>query len=160
MQQALQLAHQAAQLQEVPVGAVIVDGQGQLIAQGYNQTICRTDPTAHAEIVALRAAAQTLQNYRLPGLSLFVTLEPCAMCMGALLHARLQRVVFATSDPKTGVCGSVLDLPSYPQLNHHTKIEHGLYADEAAQLLKDFFKARREAAKQQRLAQIIDTPLT
>jgi tRNA(adenine34) deaminase len=143
MQQALAQAEQAQQLGEVPVGAVLVDAQGQLLATGFNRTIIDHDPTAHAEIVALRAGAKQVQNYRLPGASLYVTLEPCAMCLGAMLHARLARVVFGAADPKTGVCGSVLNLALEKQLNHHTQVEGGVLAQECGDTLRQFFKERR-----------------
>ena len=143
MQLALAQAAQAQQLGEVPVGAVLVDAQGELLATGFNRTIIDHDPTAHAEIVALRAGAQQVQNYRLPGASLYVTLEPCAMCLGAMLHARLARVVFGAPDPKTGVCGSVLNLALEKQLNHHTQVEGGVLAQECGDTLRQFFKERR-----------------
>jgi tRNA(adenine34) deaminase len=131
---------------EVPVGAVVVK-DGEVIAAGFNQPIGRHDPTAHAEIMALRAAAEKLGNYRLPGCELFVTLEPCAMCSGAMMHARLARVVFAATDPKTGVCGSVLDLFAREELNHHTEVVGGVLAEEAGVMLKGFFAERRAARK-------------
>lgn len=143
MQLALAQAAQAQQLGEVPVGAVLVDAQGELLATGFNRTIIDHDPTAHAEIVALRAGAQQVQNYRLPGASLYVTLEPCAMCLGAMLHARLSRVVFGAPDPKTGACGSVLNLALEKQLNHHTQVEGGVLAQECGDTLRQFFKERR-----------------
>jgi len=143
MQLALAQAAQAQQLGEVPVGAVLVDAQGELLATGFNRTIIAHDPTAHAEIVALRAGARQVQNYRLPGASLYVTLEPCAMCLGAMLHARLARVVFGAPDPKTGVCGSVLNLALEKQLNHHTQVEGGVLAQECGDTLRQFFKERR-----------------
>jgi tRNA(adenine34) deaminase len=143
MQLALEQAAQAQQLGEVPVGAVLVDAQGELLATGFNRTIIDHDPTAHAEIVALRAGARQVQNYRLPGASLYVTLEPCAMCLGAMLHARLARVVFGAPDPKTGVCGSVLNLALEKQLNHHTQVEGGVLAQECGDTLRQFFKERR-----------------
>lgn len=149
MRQALDQAHNAWLVGEVPVGAVIVRA-GQIIATGYNRPITTHDPTAHAEIVALRHAATLLENYRLPECELFVTLEPCAMCAMALMHARFRRVVFAAPDPKTGVAGSVIDLFGQPQLNHHTRIEGGLMAEPASQLLRDFFAERREAARARR----------
>lgn len=152
MQLALQLAQLAWQAGEVPVGAVLLDGQGQLIGQGYNQVITRSDPTWHAEIVALRQATAQQQNYRLPGAQLFVTLEPCMMCLGALFHARIARVVYATADPKTGVCGSQLALHEHPVLNHQTQIQSGLYQDQAAEMLRAFFKERRQLAKQRKQA--------
>ena len=131
---------------EVPVGAVVVK-DGEVVALGYNQPIGRHDPTAHAEIVALRLAAEKLGNYRLPGCELYVTLEPCAMCSGAMMHARLARVVYAASDPKTGVCGSVLDLFAHEGLNHHTEVVGGVLAQEASTMLKGFFAERRAAAR-------------
>ena len=143
MQLALVQAAQAQQLGEVPVGAVLVHAQGELLATGFNRTIIDHDPTAHAEIVALRAGAQQVQNYRLPGASLYVTLEPCAMCLGAMLHARLARVVFGAPDPKTGACGSVLNLALEKQLNHHTQVEGGVLAQECGDTLRQFFKERR-----------------
>ena len=143
MQLALAQAAQAQQLGEVSVGAVLVDAQGELLATGFNRTIIDHDPTAHAEIVALRAGARQVQNYRLPGASLYVTLEPCAMCLGAMLHARLARVVFGAPDPKTGVCGSVLNLALEKQLNHHTQVEGGVLAQECGDTLRQFFKERR-----------------
>mgnify|MGYP000632595668 FL=1 len=143
MQLALAQAAQAQQLGEVPVGAVLVDAQGELLATGFNRTIIDHDPTAHAEIVALRTGAKQAQNYRLPGASLFVTLEPFAMCLGAMFHARLARVVFGAADPKTGVCGSVLNLSLEKQLNHHTQVEGGVLAQECGDTLRQFFKERR-----------------
>ena len=152
MQMALQLAQQAWDQGEVPVGAVILDAQYQLLGTGANHVISQSDPTGHAEIIALRQACSVSQNYRLPGAQLFVTLEPCAMCLGALLHARIARIVFATTDPKTGVCGSLLHLHENPTLNHHTHIQSGLLQEQAAQLLRAFFKERRLLAKQKRTA--------
>ena len=139
---ALEQARQAAAAGEVPVGAVVVKN-GQLLASGRNGPIAGHDPTAHAEVVALREAARVLGNYRLDGCTLYVTLEPCAMCSGAMLHARLDRVVFGAADPRTGVAGSVLNLFANTQLNHQTQLQGGVCADEGAQLLKDFFKPRR-----------------
>jgi tRNA(adenine34) deaminase len=146
MQLALEQAQQAWALGEVPVGAVVVK-DGELIAVGCNQPIGSHDPTAHAEIVALRAAAEKLGNYRLPGCELYVTLEPCAMCSGAMMHARLARVVYAAQDPKTGACGSVLDLFREDRLNHHTEVLGGVMADEASAMLRRFFAERRAAAR-------------
>jgi tRNA(adenine34) deaminase len=143
---ALLEARKAWDAGEVPVGAVVVK-DGEIIAAGFNQPIGRHDPTAHAEIVALRAAAEKLGNYRLPGCELFVTLEPCAMCSGAMMHARLARVVYAATDPKTGVCGSVLDLFAREELNHHTEVVGGVLAEEAGTMLKGFFAERRAARK-------------
>lgn len=149
MRIALDQAHNAWLAGEVPVGAVIMR-EGQVIATGYNRPITTHDPTAHAEIVALRHAAQLLENYRLPDCELFVTLEPCAMCAMALMHARFKRVVFAAADPKTGVAGSVLDLFGNAQLNHHTAIVGGVLADASSQLLKQFFAERRAQIKAER----------
>ena len=143
---ALQEARKAWERGEVPVGAVVVR-DGEVIATGYNQPIGSHDPTAHAEIVALRAAAKKLGNYRLPGCELYVTLEPCIMCSGAMMHARLARVVYAALDPKTGACGSVVDLFAEERLNHHTEVVGGVVAEEASQLLKAIFAERRAAAR-------------
>lgn len=149
MRLALDQAQNAWLVGEVPVGAVIMRA-GQIIATGYNRPITTHDPTAHAEIVALRHAAQLLGNYRLPECELFVTLEPCAMCAMAMMHARIKRVVFAAHDPKTGVAGSVLDLFAQKQLNHHTALVGGVLAEPSSQLLRQFFAERREAARQRR----------
>lgn len=146
MQLALEQAQQAWKLGEVPVGAVVVK-DGEVIATGFNQPIAGHDPTAHAEIVALRAAAQKLGNYRLPGCELYVTLEPCVMCSGAMMHARLSRVVFGATDPKTGACGSVVDMFAQEKLNHHTAVVGGVLAEEAGAMLKAFFSERRKAAR-------------
>jgi tRNA(adenine34) deaminase len=142
MREALAEARKANAAGEVPIGAVIVC-QGEMIARGQNSVIRTTDPTAHAEIVALRQAARTFGNYRLNGCSLFVTLEPCAMCAGAMVHARLDRLVYATADPKAGACGSVLSIINHPQLNHQMKLEQGMLADQSADLLRSFFRDRR-----------------
>jgi tRNA(adenine34) deaminase len=146
MQLALAQAQHAWNQGEVPVGAVVVK-DGALIAVGFNQPIGRHDPTAHAEIVALRAAAEKLGNYRLPGCELFVTLEPCVMCSGAMMHARLARVVYGAPDPKTGACGSVLNLFEQEKLNHHTELVGGVLADQASAMLRGFFAERRAAAR-------------
>ncbi len=146
MQQALSQARNAWVLGEVPVGALVVR-DGEVIATGFNQPIANHDPTAHAEIMALRAAAAILGNYRLPGCELFVTLEPCVMCAGAMMHARLARVVYGASDPKTGACGSIVNPFAESRLNHHTEVTGGVLADECSQLLKDFFAERRRALK-------------
>jgi tRNA(adenine34) deaminase len=142
MRAALELAGHAARAGEVPVGAVVVK-DGQVIGRGYNRPITTCDPTAHAEIVALRDAAASLGNYRLPGCELYVTLEPCAMCVGAMVHARIARIVFGTRDPKTGACGSIVDLPGLATFNHHGTFEGGLLAEECAAVLKRFFADRR-----------------
>ena len=151
MRIALDQAQNAWLVGEVPVGAVIMR-EGQVIATGYNRPITTSDPTAHAEIVALRHAAQLLENYRLPDCELFVTLEPCAMCAMALMHARFKRVVFGAADPKTGAAGSVVDLFGSAQLNHHTAVEGGVLADECGALLREFFAERREHYRQRRAA--------
>ena len=153
MRQALDQAHNAWALGEVPVGAVVVK-DGRIVATGFNQPIGTHDPTAHAEIMALRAAATVLGNYRLPGCELFVTLEPCPMCAGAMMHARLARVVFGAQDPKTGSCGSIVNLFAQEKLNHHTELIGGVLADECGQLLKDFFAERRVA---QQKAALLDS---
>lgn len=127
---------------EVPVGAVVAL-DGKVIARAHNQVIALNDPTAHAEVLALRGAGQLLRNYRLPGATLYVTLEPCLMCFTAMIHARIGRLVFAAKDPKTGVCGSQLEAQDFPLFNHQFKIEGGLMADECGQVLSQFFKARR-----------------
>lgn len=142
MQAALTEARLAAEAGEVPVGAVLVR-DGQIIARGQNRTLRDVDPTAHAEVIALRAAARLVNNYRLAGCSMFVTLEPCAMCSGALIHARLDRLVYAAPDPKTGACGSLLSVLNHPRLNHQMLLEAGLLADDSAQLLRSFFRRRR-----------------
>ena len=142
MREALELARKAAAAGEVPVGAVVVSA-GQVIGRGFNQPISGHDPTAHAEIVALRDAAQHMGNYRLGDCELYVTLEPCVMCSGAIMHARIARVVYGARDPKTGACGSVVDLFAETRLNHHTSVTGGVLADDAAQLLQQFFAARR-----------------
>jgi Cytosine/adenosine deaminases len=147
MRRALALAEQAWRDGEVPVGAVVCDASGRVIGEGANRPIGSSDPTAHAEIQALRQACRAVGNYRLPGATLYVTLEPCAMCMGAMLHARLARVVYGASDPKTGACGGVLDLPSISVLNHQTRVEGGVLADECGDLLRAFFRQKREAAR-------------
>jgi len=131
---------------EVPVGAVVVK-DGEVIATGFNQPISGHDPTAHAEIVALRAASEKLGNYRLPGCELYVTLEPCIMCSGAMMHARLARVIYAATDPKTGACGSVVNPFGEPSLNHHTDVLGGVLALQASNLLRAFFAERRALAR-------------
>lgn len=146
MRMALDQAQNAWMLGEVPVGAVLVR-RGQIIATGFNQPIGTSDPTAHAEIMALRAAAATLENYRLPDCELYVTLEPCTMCIGAIFQARLKRVIYGAYEPKTGAAGSILNLFSEAQLNHHTELSGGVLAIECSQLLKDFFMERRKSTQ-------------
>lgn len=143
MTAALELAQQAQAIGEVPVGAVITKDDV-IIGRGYNRSIVATDPTAHAEVMALRDAGQHLENYRLLDCTLYVTLEPCVMCIGALFHARIRRLVYAATDPKTGVCGSVIDLPAETRLNHHLQVTGGILATEASQMLKKFFVQRRQ----------------
>jgi tRNA(adenine34) deaminase len=150
MRLALDQAHNAWALSEVPVGAVVVR-DGQVIATGFNQPIGNSDPTAHAEIQAMRAASELLGNYRLSHCELYVTLEPCAMCAGAMQHARIKRLIFGAADPKTGACGSVVDLFAEPRLNHHTTVRAGVLAEEAGALLSRFFAERREHRKSGRL---------
>jgi tRNA(adenine34) deaminase len=145
MGEALALARGAGARGEVPVGAIVIR-DGQVIGRGGNAPIGDLDPTAHAEIAALREAARAVRNYRLPGCELFVTLEPCAMCAGAILHARIARLVFGASDPKTGACGSVIDLFAQRSLNHHATVTRGVCADASAALLSEFFMARRRTA--------------
>jgi tRNA(adenine34) deaminase len=143
MQVALELAAQAAAAGEVPVGAVVVK-DGEIIGRGSNAPIGLHDPTAHAEVQAMRDAAQYLGNYRLVDCSLYVTLEPCAMCSGAIQHARIARLVYGASDPKTGACGSVVDLMSEPKLNHHTEVTGGVMAEACGAILSAFFAGRRK----------------
>ena len=143
MEQALACAREAESAGEVPVGAVLADGTGAVIARAANAPIARRDPTAHAEMLVLRAAGQALGNYRLPGCVLYVTLEPCAMCVGALVHARIARIVYGAPDPKTGACGSVFDLAANPKMNHRIEVTGGVLAEESAALLKQFFAVRR-----------------
>ncbi len=142
MAEALRLAREAGAMGEVPVGAVVVK-DGEIIGRGFNAPISRHDPTAHAEIVALRDAAQLTGNYRLPGCELYVTLEPCVMCSGAIIHARIARVVFGARDPKTGACGSVMNLFDEPRLNFHATVTDGVLAAECGAQLTNFFAAKR-----------------
>jgi tRNA(adenine34) deaminase len=142
MQASLAEAQLAAEAGEVPIGAVVVH-KGEVIARGQNHVLRASDPTAHAEIVALRAAGAALGNYRLLGCTLYVTLEPCAMCAGAITHARLSRLVYAAADPKAGACGSVLSVLNHPKLNHQLAVEQGILAAESSELLKAFFRERR-----------------
>ena len=157
MSLALQQAEYARARGEVPVGAVIVRDD-QVLAVGFNQPIGLHDPSAHAEMVALRAAALAAANYRLPGCEIFVTLEPCLMCAGAIMHARLARVVFGARDPKTGACGSVVDMFAEARLNHHTSVTGAVLGAECAHSLRSFFAERRRAARAARLAQAPSLP--
>src|SRR5262245_65499014 len=145
MRAALDLAEQARRQGEVPVGAVVV-ADGGIIGRGFNAPIGRRDPTAHAELDALRAAARARDNYRLPGCDLYVTLEPCAMCAGAIAQARIRRLVYGAADPKTGACGGVVDLFAEPRLNHHTLVAGGVLAEECGAILKEFFAGRRNGS--------------
>lgn len=142
MRMAIEQAQLAAQAGEVPVGAVLVK-DSQVIAKAFNKPITNHDPSAHAEMLTLREAALAQENYRIPGSTLYVTLEPCAMCSGAMLHARIGRVVYGAPDPKTGAAGSVIDLFASKQINHQTSVEGGIMSEECGQLLRDFFKGRR-----------------
>ena len=142
MQAALDEARLAGEAGEVPIGAVVVC-DSEIIARGQNRVLREVDPTAHAEIVAMRAAAAAVNNYRLLGCTLYVTLEPCAMCAGAMIHARLDRLVFGAPDPKAGAAGSVLSVLNHPQLNHQMQVEQGIGAEESAELLRGFFRERR-----------------
>lgn len=146
MRLALAAAEQAKAVGEVPVGAVVVK-DGEVIATGYNRPIGLHDPTHHAEIAALRAASETLGNYRLPGCTLYVTLEPCVMCAGAMMHARLARIVYGASDPKTGACGSIVNLFAEDRLNHHAEVTGGVLAAECGTMLSSFFAERRRQAR-------------
>ncbi|WP_108652995.1 tRNA adenosine(34) deaminase TadA [Dongshaea marina] len=151
MRHAQELAKKAASIGEIPVGAVIV-ADDQIVAEGWNRPITTHDPTAHAEIVALRVAGEKVQNYRLLDLTLYVTLEPCAMCAGAMVHSRIKRLVYGASDPKTGAAGSVFQLVQNPALNHQLEVTSGVLEESCAQMLSDFFKMRRaqkKAAKKQ-----------
>ena len=142
MREALAEARKANAAGEVPIGAVIVS-RGEMIARGQNSVIRTSDPTAHAEIVALRQAARTFGNYRLNDTTLYVTLEPCAMCAGAMIHARIDRLVYAAADPKAGACGSVLSVINHPQLNHQMQVQQGVMGEQSAELLRSFFRDRR-----------------
>jgi tRNA(adenine34) deaminase len=143
MQRALELAMRARDEGEVPVGAVVVQ-DGRIVGEGWNHPISSADATSHAETEAIRAACKALSNYRIPGSTLYVTLEPCVMCSGAILHARISRVVYAAMDPKTGACGSVLNLFDEPRLNHHAVVTSGVMAQESAAMLRTFFAGRRK----------------
>ena len=142
MTAALAEAHAAEAAGEVPVGAIIVRA-GEIIGRGQNRVLRDSDPTAHAEIVAMREAGRSLANYRLTDCTLYATLEPCAMCAGAILHARIARLVYAAADPKAGACGSILSVMNHPQLNHRVEVDAGLLADECSAILTAFFRARR-----------------
>ena len=142
MEAALAEARLGGEAGEVPIGAVVVHN-GAIVARGQNRVLRDVDPTAHAEIIALRAAAHALGNYRLTGCTLYVTLEPCAMCAGAMIHARLDKLIFAATDPKAGACGSVLSVLNHPKLNHQMWADRGILADESAELLRNFFRERR-----------------
>ena len=146
MREALALAKRAAETGEVPVGAVVVK-DGTVVGCGYNRPVSGKDPTAHAEVMALRDAAERIGNYRLVKCELYVTLEPCAMCAGAIMHARVNRVVYGAADPKSGACGSVVNLFAEDRLNYHATVVGGVLAEEAARLLQDFFAARRRASR-------------
>ncbi len=146
MRAALELAREAQNLGEVPVGAVVVKG-GEIIGRGFNAPISRHDPSAHAEMMALRDAAARLGNYRLVDCELFVTLEPCLMCAGAVMHARIARLVYGANDPKTGACGSVLDAFAETRLNHHTTVAGGMLAAECGAVISNFFALRRAQQK-------------
>ena len=146
MKRALALARRAGRLGEVPVGAVVVDEAGRTLAAEHNRSLSSCDPTAHAEILALRKAAAAMGNYRLGGVTMYVSLEPCPMCAGALVWARVKRLVFGARDPKAGALGSVMDLANQPELNHHPVVQGGLMAEESAGLLKDFFAEKRKSA--------------
>jgi tRNA(adenine34) deaminase len=146
MREALSLARRAAASGEVPVGAVVVK-DGTVVGCGHNQPVSAQDPTAHAEVIALRKAAEQIGNYRLAGCDLYVTLEPCTMCAGAIMHARIGRVIYGTPDPKSGACGSVVDLFAESRLNHHATVVGGVLAEESAQLLQEFFSVRRDGQR-------------
>ncbi len=148
MRVAIEMAKEAYAIGEVPVGAVIADDEGNIIATGYNRSITDNDPSAHAEMVAIRNAGRAIENYRMPGLSLYVTLEPCSMCSGAIIHARISKVYYGASDLKTGACGSVFDVISDPRHNHKVECTGGILEDECSKMLSDFFKERRLQKKQ------------
>jgi tRNA(adenine34) deaminase len=152
MAQAMRLAHQAQDIGEVPVGALVVF-EGKVIGQGYNQTISAHDPCAHAEIMAMREAASAIGNYRLTGCDLYVTLEPCTMCVGALIHARIERLIYGATEPKAGAVASQLELLSLPHYNHVVQVESGVMADESSAMLSHFFKQRRLFHKAKKAAE-------
>lgn len=151
MELAIEQALLAKQYGEIPVGAIIIDNNNQIIGQGFNKTILNNDPTAHAEITALRAASQFKSNYRIPETTLYVTLEPCLMCLGAIIHARVKNVIYGASDKKTGVCGGLLDLHQESRINHQTTVKSGVMQSQCSQLLVDFFKERRAAKTKAKL---------
>ncbi|WP_031491170.1 tRNA adenosine(34) deaminase TadA [Succinivibrio dextrinosolvens] len=151
MRLAIEMAKEAYKIGEVPVGCVIADEEGNVISTGYNRSITDNDPSAHAEMVAIRNAGEVLKNYRMPGLSLYVTLEPCCMCSGAIIHARFSKVYYGASDLKTGACGSVFDVISDPRHNHRVECIGGVLADECSKMLSDFFKERRLQKKNEAL---------
>lgn len=146
---ALEQAKKAYAAAEAPVGALLVGAKGEILASGHNAPITLCDPTAHAEILVLRQAAKGLRNYRLPGTMLFVTLEPCIMCVGAMLHARIEHLVYGAADSKAGAAGSIVDLTNAPVLNHHIKVTGGVRSDECGELLRAFFRERRQSKKEQ-----------
>lgn len=148
MRHALTLAKHAETINEIPVGAVIVDEQNQIIGEGWNQLIATHNPTSHAEMIAIKQAGQFLQNYRLVNTTLYVTLEPCIMCAGAIIHSRIKRIVFGASDYKTGAAGSFIDILGYKNINHYTIVNGGILANECSTLLSEFFKKRRLQKKQ------------
>ncbi|NBD94996.1 MAG: tRNA adenosine(34) deaminase TadA [Gammaproteobacteria bacterium] len=143
MRRAMALAEAAEAIGEVPIGAVLVDAEGQMLGEGFNRVITDADPTAHAEIVALREAAARVENYRLPDTTLYVTLEPCSMCAGALINARVKRVVYAADDLRAGAHHSVFEVLTSPELNHRCEVTRGVLAEESAQMLRTFFRSRR-----------------
>ncbi|MXW48207.1 MAG: tRNA adenosine(34) deaminase TadA [Gammaproteobacteria bacterium] len=143
MRNAIGLANAAYRIDEVPIGAVVVQNN-QIIGQGYNRTIIDCDPSAHAEVIALRSASICQKNHRLPGASLYVTIEPCAMCAGAIIQARIETVVFGAFDPKSGAAGSVFNILNEPALNHQSTVISGILEQECAEILKDYFRAKRD----------------
>lgn len=157
MEIALTQARHALDLGEIPVGAVVVNGEGAIVGAGCNETLSSHDPSAHAEMVALRKAALALENYRLPDLSMYVTLEPCTMCTGLLIHARLRHLYFGTADPRTGACGSIYDIPADPRHNHHVEVTGGILQEQCSTILKDFFKLRRRQIRELNSKRIAQT---
>ena len=149
MQRAYELAQQAESIDEIPVGAVVVSG-GKIIGEGFNQSITLNDPSAHAEMIAIRQAGKTLTNYRMLDCTLYVTLEPCPMCAGLLVHSRIKRLVFAATDSKTGAAGSLINLAAHPELNHQIDIEQGIMSEQCSALISAFFKRRRLEKKQKK----------